>query len=101
MTRRRTGAAAATAAAVAAAVVYAAGSHGSGAVAAPSGAAPGWQAVAPIFAQKCAGCHSAGDRAVLAHVRAQRSRTCRRRPADDADGRDAAVDAGPRFARVH
>jgi mono/diheme cytochrome c family protein len=57
--RRRIGLALAAAVAVAVvAVAIAAGSSENGPAAA--GAAPSWGAVAPIFAQKCAGCHTPG-----------------------------------------
>lgn len=49
------------------AAVFATGSRGTGAAAAPSAAGtPTWQHVAPIFAQKCAGCHNLGGIAPFA-----------------------------------
>jgi mono/diheme cytochrome c family protein len=58
--RRRIGSAVAALVAVTAAVVaIAAGSTGSGPVE-QAGAGPTWKNVAPIFAEKCAGCHTVG-----------------------------------------
>jgi hypothetical protein len=48
------------------AAVLATGSHGPRAAATPAAATPTWREVAPIFAQKCAGCHMAGGVAPFA-----------------------------------
>jgi copper type II ascorbate-dependent monooxygenase-like protein len=66
--RRRIGVVAAAAAIVVGAATFATASRGTHATAAPpaSAATPTWQHVAPIFAQKCAGCHSLGGIAPFA-----------------------------------